>query len=67
MNVKRQSAQWEARTLERILRRMYQRYTAGSGYQPWGFDLRTFRSLRPVQAYLYMRAYRRLAELQAGA
>jgi hypothetical protein len=33
--------------LVRIYTRLYRDYTAGSGYQPFGYDMATLRSTRP--------------------
>ncbi len=39
--------------LVRLQCQIYERYTAGSGYQPWGYDMETFRVLCPHLHAIY--------------
>ena len=51
--------------LERLYNRIYERYTRGNGYQPWGYDWPTLRVLCP-HFYAVMRYINDLLTPQAA-
>jgi hypothetical protein len=49
-----------AAQLERFICRLWERMTAGAGYQPFGFDYPTLCAIHPQLAPLYVQAVRTL-------